>query len=154
MSERATAGIVAPPPLIYLASLAIGFGLNAVLPSASFPYLLRVVLGCLLLVFGLSLMAWFVAAFRSRDTPVDPYKPTTAVVTGGPYRLSRNPGYLGMTLISTGIILLANVPWALVPLLGAVVIIDRGVIVREERYLEGRFGEEYLRYKAGTRRWI
>jgi protein-S-isoprenylcysteine O-methyltransferase Ste14 len=153
-NERSTAGIVAPPPLIYAASLAIGFGLDAVLPSASFPYLVRAVLGWVLLILGLSLMAWFVSALRGGGTPVDPYRPTTAIVTNGPYRVSRNPGYLGMTLTSAGIILLANAPWALVALLAAVLVVDRGVIVREERYLERRFGDEYLRYKAGTRRWI
>lgn len=151
---RGTAGIVAPPPLIYLAALAIGFGLDALLPSGSFPHLLRGVLGWVLLAAGLSLMAWFVAALRGRGTPVDPYRPTTAVVTTGPYRFSRNPGYLGMTVTSTGIILLADAPWALLPLLCAVLIIERGVIVREERYLEQRFGSEYVAYKAGTRRWI
>ncbi len=65
-----------------------------------------------------------------------------------------NPGYLGMALVSAGIAVLADAPWALLPLLGAVLVIDRGVIAREERYLERRFGDEYLRYKAGTRRWI
>jgi protein-S-isoprenylcysteine O-methyltransferase Ste14 len=151
---RDTPGIVAPPPLVYIAALAIGFGLDAVLPSASFPAVLSAALGWPLLVVGLGLMGWFVAAFRRGHTPVDPYKATTAIVTGGPYRLSRNPGYLGMALASAGIVLLANAPWALLLLPVAVLVIDRGVIAREERYLERRFGDEYLRYKARTRRWI
>lgn len=151
---RATPGIVAPPPLVYVAALAIGFGLDAVLPSASFPTGLRAAIGWPLLVVGLGLMASFVTAFRRRGTPVDPYKTTTAIVTEGPYRLSRNPGYLGMTLISAGIAVLANAPWAFLPLAAAVLVIDRGVIAREERYLERRFGDEYLRYKARTRRWL
>lgn len=149
-----TAGIIAPPPLIYIVALAIGFGLDALLPSASFSSTLSVALGWPLLVAGLGLMAWFVAAFRRRGTPIDPYEATTAIVSDGPYRLSRNPGYLGMTLASAGIAVLADAPWVLLPVLGAVLVVDRGVIAREERYLERRFGEEYLRYKAGTRRWI
>lgn len=151
---RQTAGIVAPPPLVYVAALAIGFGLDAVLPSASFSSGLRAALGWPLLAVGLGFMASFLAAFRRRGTPVDPYKATTAIVTDGPYRLSRNPGYLGMTLISAGIVVLANAAWAFLPLAGAVLVIDRGVIAREERYLERRFGDEYLRYKARTRRWL
>lgn len=131
----------------------IGFGLDAVLPSASFPDVLRA-LGWPLLVVGLGFLASFVAAFRRRGTPVDPYKSTTAIVTDGPYRLSRNPGYLGMALVSAGIVLLGNAPWAFPTLAVAVVVIDRGVIAREERYLERRFGDEYLRYKARTRRWL
>jgi protein-S-isoprenylcysteine O-methyltransferase Ste14 len=153
-TARDTPGIVAPPPLVYIAALAIGFGLDAVLPSASFSAALSAALGWPLLVAGLGLMGWFVAAFRRGHTPVDPYKATTAIVTGGPYRLSRNPGYLGMALASAGIAVLANAPWALLPLPVAVLVIDRGVIAREERYLERRFGDEYLRYKARTRRWI
>ena len=101
-------------------------------------------------------MRWpvsFLAAFRRARTPVDPYETTTAIVTGGPYRLSRNPGYLGMALTYAGICLLAGALWALVPLIGAVIVIDRGVIRREERYLQAKFGQEYLRYKAHTRRW-
>jgi protein-S-isoprenylcysteine O-methyltransferase Ste14 len=147
-------GIVAPPPLVYVAALAIGLGLDAVLPSASFPSVLRAALGWPLLAAGLGFMASFIGAFRRRGTPVDPYKATTAIVTDGPYRLSRNPGYLGMALISAGIAVLANAPWAFLPLAAAVLVIDRGVIAREERYLERKFGDEYLRYKARTRRWV
>jgi protein-S-isoprenylcysteine O-methyltransferase Ste14 len=154
MAARDTPGIVAPPPLVYIAALAIGFGLDAVLPPASFSSALRAALGGPLLALGLGFMAWFLVAFRRRGTPVDPYKASTAVVTDGPYRLSRNPGYLGMTLVSAGIAVLGNAPWALLPLPVAILVIDRGVIAREERYLERRFGDEYLRYKAGTRRWI
>ncbi len=147
-------GIVAPPPLIYLAFLAIGFGLDALLPSPSLPAALRTALAWALLAIGLVLLAWFVATFRRGGTPVDPYKPTTAVITGGPYRLSRNPGYLGMALVYAGIALLTDAPWALATLVAAVLVIDRGVIAREERYLERRFGDEYLQYKARTRRWV
>jgi len=151
---RDAPNVVAPPPLIYLGSLAIGFGLDALLPSPSLPTGLRAALGWPLVVAGFALIVWFVAAFRRAGTPVDPYRPTTAVITDGAYRLSRNPGYLGMTLVSAGIALLADAPWVFAPLVAAVLVIDRGVIAREERYLEHRFGDEYLRYKAGTRRWV
>ena len=77
-----------------------------------------------------------------------------ALVTTGPYRLSRNPGYLGMALGYAGIAILFGALWALVPLVPTLVLIDRGVIRREERHLERRFGEQYSRYRAQTRRWI
>jgi protein-S-isoprenylcysteine O-methyltransferase Ste14 len=68
--------------------------------------------------------------------------------------LSRNPGYLGMALAYAGIAVLSGALWVLVPLVPILIVVDRGVIAREERYLEARFGEEYRRYKGGTRRWL
>jgi protein-S-isoprenylcysteine O-methyltransferase Ste14 len=66
----------------------------------------------------------------------------------------RNPAYLAMTLIYAGIASLANALWATLLLPVALLVIQRGVIEREERYLEGKFGEEYLSYKERVRRWI
>jgi protein-S-isoprenylcysteine O-methyltransferase Ste14 len=153
-TARDTAGVVAPPPLIYLAGLAIGFGLEALLPGASVPGVLRWVGGGLLVVAGAALLAWFNTAFTRKGTPAEPWKPTTAIVTTGPYRLTRNPAYLGMALLFIGIALLAGALWVLVPLPVVLVVIDRAVIGREERYLERKFGGEYLDYKGTVRRWV
>jgi protein-S-isoprenylcysteine O-methyltransferase Ste14 len=147
-------GVVAPPPLIYLGGLAIGFGLDALLPSASLPDALAWALGGALVLGGLALAGSFVAAFRRAHTPVDVRKAATTIVTTGPYRLTRNPGYLGMALAYAGIAVLSEALWAFVPLVAVLIVVDRGVIAREERYLEGKFGEDYLRYKARTRRWL
>ena len=147
-------GVMAPPPLIYLGGLAVGFGLEALLPSVDLRTAQRAILGPFLLVAGGALMFTFVSAFRRARTPVDPYSATTAIVTSGPYRFTRNPGYLGMALLYTGIALTASAVWALVPLPVVVAIVDRGVIAREERYLEAKFGEEYRRYRARVRRWL
>ena len=150
---RDAPGVIAPPPLIYLSALAVGFGLEALLPSASLPDALRW-LGGVLVLGGLTLMGSFVSSFRRANTAVDPVKPTTAIVTSGPYRLTRNPGYLGMALVYTGIALLVGALWTLVALLPALAVIDRAVIAREERYLEAKFGQDYLAYKAQVRRWV
>jgi protein-S-isoprenylcysteine O-methyltransferase Ste14 len=152
--ERDTAGVVAPPPLIFLAGLAVGFGLEALLPGGSLPDVVRWVVGGIALVTGVALQTTFIAAFSRKGTAVEPWKPTTAIVTTGPYRLTRNPAYLGMALIYTGIALLADAPWALVPLPAVLAVIDRGVITREERYLERKFGAEYTEYTARVRRWV
>jgi protein-S-isoprenylcysteine O-methyltransferase Ste14 len=149
-----TAGVIAPPPLIYLAGLAVGFGLEALLPGASLPGAVQWVAGGLLVVVGAALLASFNTAFTRKGTAVEPWKPTTAIVTTGPYRLTRNPAYLGMALVYVGIALLAGAVWVLVPLPIVLAVIDRAVIAREERYLERSFGQEYLDYKAGVRRWI
>ncbi len=140
--------------MIYLAALAVGFGLQALLPSTPIPDGLAWTLGGAMLLVGIWFLGSFFAALRGAGTPVDPYRATTAIVTSGPYRLSRNPGYLGMALVYAGICLLSEVLWALVLLAPALIAIDRGVIAREERYLERKFGPEYLGYKARTRRWL
>ena len=148
------AGVVAPPPLVYLGGLAVGFGLEALLPGGSLPGAVQWVLGGALLLGGVALLSTFNAAFRRTGTAVEPWEPTTAIVTTGPYRLTRNPGYLGMALVYMSIAFLADAPWALVPLPFVLVAIDRAVIAREERYLERKFGREYLDYKTGVRRWV
>ncbi len=149
-----TAGVIAPPPLIYLGALAVGFGLNAAIGSGSLPRAAALPVGGGLMVAGGALAATFVRAFIRAGTPVDPYEPTKTIVTDGPYRLTRNPAYLGMALAYAGIALVADAPWALLPLPIAMTVIDRGVIAREERYLERRFGPAYNEYRARVRRWL
>ena len=153
-SGQATAGVIAPPPLIYLGALGFGFGLNAVIGTGSLPSTLAVPIGAASIITGAGLMGSFVRAFRRARTPIDPYMPSEAFVTVGPYRLTRNPGYLGMALTYAGIAIVSNAPWALVPLPVAIAVIDRGVIAREERYLERKFGTPYVDYKRRVRRWI
>jgi protein-S-isoprenylcysteine O-methyltransferase Ste14 len=149
-----TAGVIAPPPLVFLAGLAAGFGLDAALPSASLPGAVRWPVGIVLALAGLALMSSFLAAFRSRQTAVRPDRPTTAIVSEGPYRATRNPAYLGMALLYAGIAVMTSALWAFATLVPTLIVIDRAVIAREERYLERKFGEDYLRYKRGVRRWL
>jgi protein-S-isoprenylcysteine O-methyltransferase Ste14 len=151
---RDTAGVVAPPPLIYLAGLAVGFGLEALLPGASLPAAIQWGLGGVLVVAGVALLASFNISFSRKGTAVEPWKPTTAIVTTGPYRVTRNPAYLGMALLYTGIAVISSALWVLLPLPFVLAVVDRGVIAREERYLERKFGSEYLDFKARVRRWI
>ena len=153
-AERDTPAVIAPPPLIYLAGLGIGFILEGFLPSASVPPAVTWPVGGVLAMAGLALARSFFRALHAADTPVSPYSPSTALVTTGPFRLSRNPGYLGMALGYAGIAILSGALWALVPLVPTMFLIDRGVIRREERHLERKFGDQYLRYRARTRRWL
>lgn len=152
--ERDNAGVVAPPPLIYLGPLVLGLLLNRKFPVPFLPRKMARTLGWTLLGGGVLLLGWFEWAIRHAGTPANPYKPVSHVVTEGPFRYTRNPGYLSMAMIYTGVAGLANALWAILLLPVALSVIRRGVIEREERYLEGKFGEEYLHYKARVRRWI
>lgn len=93
-------------------------------------------------------------ALTRAGTPVRPNQPTTAIVTDGPYRYTRNPLYLALTGVYTGISLIVNALWPLVLLVAVLFVIQWGVVAREERYLEGKFGESYLAYKRRVRRWL
>ena len=153
-SDRDAPGVIAPPPLIYIGGLGVGFLLEALLPSADLPAAVRLPIGITLIVAGALLARSFFVALRRAGTPVDPYSATTSLVTDGPYRLSRNPGYLGMALVYAGIAIVASALWLFLPLIVVLIVVDRGVIAREEHYLERKFGDEYLRYKRRTRRWL
>jgi protein-S-isoprenylcysteine O-methyltransferase Ste14 len=147
-------GVLAPPPLLYGAGLGLGLLLEWAIPLPGAPGWISWFLGASLLLVGMALGAWFVASFRRARTPVDVRRPTTAIVTGGPFRFSRNPGYLSLTVMYLGIAILADALWPIVLLPGIVILVQRTVIEREERYLERKFGDDYLRYKLRTRRWV
>jgi protein-S-isoprenylcysteine O-methyltransferase Ste14 len=152
--QRDAPGVIAPPPLIYLGALAAGFVLEILLPSASIPALVRWPVGVALVLGGFALARSFIAAFDRAHTAVDPRRPTTAIVTTGPYRVTRNPGYAGLTLLYAGIAVLAGALWPLATLVAALVLVDRAVIAREERYLARKFGAEYEAYRRRVRRWL
>jgi protein-S-isoprenylcysteine O-methyltransferase Ste14 len=149
---RGTAGVIAPPPVIYLAFLGLGFAFEWLMPGGELPGWVRLI-GAAVIVAGVALLISFESAFKRVGTDANPYRPSTALATGGPYRYSRNPAYLGMAITYVGITLAAAAPWALVMLAPAMLVIQYGVIAREERYLERLFGDDYLNYKRTTRRW-
>jgi protein-S-isoprenylcysteine O-methyltransferase Ste14 len=152
--EQDKAGVVAPPPLIYVGTLVFGLLLDRRFPVAFLPRKAARGLGWALLGAGALLLGWFERTMRQAGTPTNPYKASSRVATGGPFRYTRNPGYLSMTLIYAGIAARANALWAVLVLPAALLVIQRGVIEREERYLERKFGEEYLGYKTKVRRWV
>ena len=157
-NDRATApdrpGVFAPPPVVYIVGLGVGFGLQVLLPATPLPAAVRWLLGGALLLAGLVLTVASFTAFRRAGTPANVFKATTALVTVGPYRVSRHPAYLALALIYVAIALMASALWVLVPLPAVLVVTDRCFIAREERYLERKFDGEYVRYKARTRRWL
>lgn len=155
--DRDTAGVIAPPPLLFAGALALSALLHWALPlglGGDLTAWLRLPLG-----FGLILAAAFGAlsalrAFRRLQTPAEPWKPTRRLATGGVYRFTRNPMYLGLLLLQASSGLLADSLWPLLvlPLLG--LLLHRGVVLREERYLARRFGQEYEDYRRRVRRWL
>lgn len=154
MSTGDTPGLVGRPPLIYLASMLVGLALEGLWPVAVVPPSWATALGGPLVLAAIPIFASAVAMFRRAGTPIQSVRPTTRIVKTGPYRFSRNPIYLAFTLLHLGVALWVDSGWLLVTLLLTLVVVSYGVIAREERYLERRFGEEYRRYRGSVRRWL
>jgi protein-S-isoprenylcysteine O-methyltransferase Ste14 len=152
--ERDSVGVVVPPPLIYLGPLVLGLLLNTKRRVPFLPRGAARALGWPLLGGGVLLMSWFFFTMRRADTPIDPREPVSSLATNGPFRYTRNPAYLSMAMIYAGISSLANALPSILLLPATLFVVQRSVIEREERYLEHRFSEEYLRYKERVRRWV
>ncbi len=156
-ASRDIPGVIAPPPLIYLAGLALGLVAGRLWPLRLVPNPLRPRrwwLGGGLALGGLGLAGWAVRTMYQAGTHPEPYRPATELVTTGPFRLCRNPIYLGFTLTYLGLALLLDALWCLLLLPAVLVVMVHGVIAREEAYLERRFGQRYRAYRARVRRWL
>lgn len=151
---RDSSGVIAPPPLIYLVPLVIGLFLHWVTPIRFFPSTFQSIVGLPLIGIGIFLIIWAVRVFKHTGTDISVSKPTIAIVAEGPYRFTRNPMYLSMTLAYLGVVISLNALWPLLLLPGVLLVMQLGVISREERYLEKKFGQQYLHYKGRVRRWI
>ena len=145
---------VVRPPLVYLSSVVAGTVLDVVWPLPFFPRALALPVGSSLVVVAMALFSYSVRQLRAAGTPVPGNRPTTVIVRTGPYRFGRNPIYLAFSLLHLGIAIWVDSLWLIASLVAAVALMALVVIPREERYLERRFGAEYLDYKASARRWL
>jgi len=146
--------VFARPPLVYLGAIAAVFVLRHFLPlpliaaaGILWPFAALAVLGVLILFWGRN-------AMRKANTNIDPMLPTLAIVTGGPYRFSRNPLYIALTLIYFGVTLAGNTWWSVLVFVPLICALHFGVVLREERYLQEKFGEQYLSYRRKVRRYL
>ncbi len=152
-----TPGVIAPPPLIALAVLVAGLLLDWMVPAdlltRSLPFGTRIVIGIVLAGVGLALAVTARQTFVRAGTNVEPWKPALQLVTGGVFAWLRNPMYVGVTLLLIGLALALASDWMLGLTLLACLILHFGVVRREERYLEAKFGEDYRAYKARVPRY-
>lgn len=142
------------PPSVYLFAIVAAVALDFMQPRRFLPNELAAFIGIPIVVAALVLFLLSVRRFRAADTPVPGNRPTTAIVRSGPYQWSRNPIYLAFSVLQLGIACWLNSLWVLGTLAAALGLMTWVVIPREERYLERKFGAEYLEYKANVRRWF
>jgi protein-S-isoprenylcysteine O-methyltransferase Ste14 len=153
-NERKGPGLPVHPPVIYLVVLLAGIGLNHFCSMSLLPGQLCDILGVTLIALGVAIMPSVLIRYRRLRTPFDPHKPASALITDGPYRFSRNPAYIALTLWYLGIGLLLNNGWTLLLSIPLIMVMDRIAIPREEQHLEEKFGQEYQRYATIVRRWL
>jgi protein-S-isoprenylcysteine O-methyltransferase Ste14 len=150
-------GVIAPPPLIFLSGLLLGGIVQWFYPLYIFPPEYLFVArssGVLLIIFGLGIIFAAKMKMQKANTNIEPWKPTNAIISDGIYSYSRNPIYVAMVLIYLGVTFVFNAVWFLPFLILVLMAMQYGVILREERYLQEKFGKNYSDYKKKVRRWI
>jgi protein-S-isoprenylcysteine O-methyltransferase Ste14 len=159
MSERPdNAGVRIPPPLFYAVAVILGLLLDglhslpisAVVGSGS----IRTAAAWLVLALSLYLMSTAFRLFGRKHTSVVPIRPATVLVIEGPYRLTRNPMYVGLALLTTALSVFLDTWWPIILLVPVLAMVQWFVIAREESYLHRRFGAEYDAYVRQVRRWL
>lgn len=145
---------VIPPPLIYIFTLLIGIGFNYLWPTSLLPSSWAFTVGAVLIVVSILIMPPVLLSFRRATTTFDVNKAASTLITDGPYRFSRNPTYVSLTLLYIGLGAIFNNVWILILVVPLFLVIDLWIVRREETHLEEKFGEAYRRYKSATRRWL
>ena len=154
---RDTARVIAPPPLIAVGIVLLGFALDKLSPvglaNAVFPRSVRFAVATVLIAFAAWPMTRALLRFRFAGTPVEPWKPTSALVVRGIYKRTRNPMYQAFGLFALGLAFALASDWTFLLLPVGAFVIHFGVVRREERYLAAKFGDDYRAYCAKVPRY-
>jgi len=154
MSTKDNPGVIAPPPFIFLCFLAVGYYLNRLYPLAVMERPLSIIIAAVFFVYA-SLTAGLAFYYMIKaGTNVDVRKPAKAIVKVSVYSYTRNPMYLSMVILLIAFTFLFNALWIALLIPFFIVVMQKGVIEREEAYLENKFGDEYVQYKNRVRRWL
>jgi protein-S-isoprenylcysteine O-methyltransferase Ste14 len=157
MTATDRAEVAIKPPFLFMGALALGAVLSLIIPVGprlASPNGLALLVGLTFVAIGFALAAFSVRNFRRAGTTVVPGEPSTALVVTGPYHVTRNPIYIGLVLIYFGLAVILTSLWVLLLLIPVLAILQRGVVEREEEYLERQFGEAYRKYQARVPRWL
>lgn len=146
--------VMTPPPLLHLGGLLIGYSLDQVfgwhLPDIA-PWSW---LATALLIPALGLLLWTLLLFLHHRTTVMPHRAASHLITGGPFRLSRNPIYLSFALLHLACAFSLQSAGMLAALLPVLYVMDRHVIAAEEAFHARHFGADWEAFRTRTRRWL
>jgi protein-S-isoprenylcysteine O-methyltransferase Ste14 len=147
-------GVCFPPPLWDALAVLTGILLNRLWPWPIGTGPLAPIAGAFFVVGWMALSFSSIGRFRRSNTSIVPIRAANALVLSGPYRYTRNPMYLSLALLTIAAGLFLSMWWPIALLLPALAIVQKFVILREERYLQNRFGAEYEAYTRRVRRWL
>ncbi|WP_372422683.1 methyltransferase family protein [Salinarimonas chemoclinalis] len=143
------------PPIVYLAAIVAGFTIERNLaPTSHGGGMALGVLGVAMILGGLGLDLWTASTFSRARTTILPHRGAKALVTSGPFRFSRNPIYLGNSMLVAGLGLVFDNLWLVGFAVVAAFSVQKLAIEREEAHLARRFGAQWQAYAARVRRWI
>jgi len=142
------------PPVYLLMALAAMALMHWLLPGYRYVHEPLAYAGLIAVLFGIVMASMSAAMFRKAGTGIEPFDEATTLVTGGFYRHTRNPMYLGMLLMLAGSAFLLGSAGAVLPVVIFALIIHNHFVLGEERFLEAVFGQRYLDYKSSVRRWL
>ena len=148
------AAVAFHPPQLLLLLIVIGILAQWLFDARFVPPALAMPIGAPIVALALVMFGWAILTMRQGGASVPTNTATDAIVEAGPFRITRNPIYLSMTLLLVGIGIWANSAWFIAFAVIAILLLTRFVILPEEHYLEGKFGETYLKYKNRVRRWL
>jgi protein-S-isoprenylcysteine O-methyltransferase Ste14 len=148
------AAVKFPPPLIFLVCMLITYGVHHFYPIGIGTTSVLKYIGAAVTLFGFSLVVLVSRSFKRVETNIEPWKPTTTIVSTGVFAYSRNPVYAAFCIISVGVGIFLNSIWVLLSVIPSGVLVYYIAIKKEESYLEEKFGEEYIQYKSKVRRWL
>jgi protein-S-isoprenylcysteine O-methyltransferase Ste14 len=156
INSKDGAAVKIPPPLIFFACLGAGVFLEYLFPFrvVSCAWTFRMVLGCFLMVVSCLIAISAFKALIDNKTPFNHAKPTVRIVREGSFRFSRNPLYLALLLLLSGIAVLRCSIWFVFAVIILFILLKILAVGPEEKYLADKFGDDYLDYKASVRRWI
>jgi protein-S-isoprenylcysteine O-methyltransferase Ste14 len=156
MSDTAdTANVMVRPPIAWALAMLTALALQWLMPLTFVPAAAPAGwVGGAVFAIALALAAWAIATLTRAGSNVPTSMPSTTIVDAGPYRVTRNPIYLGMIVGLIGLAIAFDCLWLLVALVPFSLVIRYGVVAREEAYLERKFGDVYRRYRSRVRRWL
>jgi protein-S-isoprenylcysteine O-methyltransferase Ste14 len=147
-------GVRLPPPLLYAAVVFVGYLLNRRWPLHVGHHNVVQLFAWTLTFAWLALTIASIGKFWGARTSIVPIRPASALVISGPYRFTRNPMYVALALLTVAIGLFTDNWWPILLLVPALWVVAHLFIAPEERYLERRFGADYVRYAGRVRRWL
>jgi len=147
-------GVKLAPPIVYLGLGLIGVGMEYVIPLSIGIDSPSNYLGVGVIIVSIVSIGFMFKLFKRYETEPDPWKTTSKIITTGPYKYSRNPVYIFACGVPIGLGIAFNTYWALFAFIPALIIVYYTAVKKEEKYLETKFGQEYLDYKAKVRRWL